>query len=70
VNDPKPHRPGVDSDNPGELHTEADDERPLTRREAEVAGIVPGMVVYGDSSIEPNADDRRDQEQASEDEHF
>lgn|GEM_PF-1893686 len=70
MSDPKARRPEVDPDDPGELHTEADDDRPLTRREAEVAGIVPGMVVYGDSSIEPNADDRRDQEHAEEDEHF
>jgi hypothetical protein len=66
----RPRRPEVDQDNPAELHTEADDDRPLTRQEAEVAGIVPGMIVYGDSSIEPNADDRRDLNSPAEDEHF
>jgi hypothetical protein len=70
MNDERPRRPEVDQDNPGELHTEADDDRSLSRREAEVAGIVPGMVVYGDSSIEPNADDRRDAAHAEPDEHF
>ncbi len=63
-------RPEADLDNPGELHTRADDEAPLTHREAEVAGIVPGMVVYGDDSINPNADDRRDAAHAEPDEHF
>ena len=55
-------RPEADLDNPGELHTQADNDRILSRREAEVAGIVPGMIVYGDDSIEPNADDHRDAE--------
>lgn len=53
---------GHDPDDPVELHTVADDERPLSRAEAAVAGILPGMVVYGDDSIEPNADDHRDAE--------
>ena len=65
----KNERPEVDPDNPGELHTQADDERTLSRREAEVAGIVPGMIVYGDSSLDPNADDKRDSESAGPDEH-
>jgi hypothetical protein len=51
-----------DEDDPRELHTVADDERPLTRQEAEVAGMLPDEPVYGDSSIEPNADDHRDAE--------
>jgi hypothetical protein len=51
-----------DTEDPEELSTVADDETPLSRDEAVVAGIVPGMVVYGDSSIEPNADDHRDAE--------
>jgi hypothetical protein len=63
-------RPEVDLDNPAELHTQADDETPLSRAEAEVAGIVPGMVVYGDSSLDPNADDRRDNNALADDEHF
>ncbi len=66
----KPSRPEADQDTPGELHTQADDERPLSHQEAEVAGIVPGMVVYGDSSINPNADDQRDAEHAGPDEHL
>ncbi len=49
------------SDTPRELHTEADDERPLTRAEADVAGISrTPSVVYGDDSSNPNADDERD----------
>jgi hypothetical protein len=55
-------RPEVDLDDPKELHTQADNDRTLSRKEAEVAGIVPGMIVYGDDSIEPNADDHRDAE--------
>jgi hypothetical protein len=62
MNDNDPVRPEADLDNPGELHTQADNDRTLSRREAEVAGIVPGMIVYGDDSIEPNADDHRDAE--------
>jgi hypothetical protein len=55
----------MDSDDPAELHTVADDEQPLTREEAVVAGMIPGMAVYGDDSIEPNADDHRDAERGS-----
>lgn len=62
-------RPEADLDDPGELHTQADDTPPLSRREAEVAGIVPGMIVYGDDSINPNADDRRDLNAPETDEH-
>jgi hypothetical protein len=57
-----PPRPEADLDNPGELHTQADDDRTLSRKEAEIAGMIPGMIVYGDDSIEPNADDHRDAE--------
>jgi hypothetical protein len=56
-------------DDPAELHTQADDDPPLSRREAEVAGMVKGLIVYGDSSIEPNADDHADSESATPDEH-
>ncbi len=63
-------RPEADPDAPGELHTQADDEPALSHPEAEVAGIVPGMVVYGDSSLDPNADDKRDSERAEPGEHF
>ena len=63
-------RPEIDEDNPKELHTQADDLPALSRREAEVAGIVPGMIVYGDDSINPNADDRRDLNAPQPDEHL
>ncbi len=56
-------------DDPEELHTEADDEPALSRAEARVAGMIPGMVVYGDSSLDPNADDKRDSERAEPGEH-
>jgi hypothetical protein len=49
-------------DDPDELHTVADDEQPLSREEAAVAGMLPGQAVYGDSSYEPNEDDHRDAE--------
>jgi hypothetical protein len=63
-------RPEADLDDPGELHTQADDDRSLSNEEAKVAGIVPGMIVYGDDSINPNADDRRDNNAPEPDEHF
>lgn len=50
-----------DSGMPRELRTQADDERPLTRAEADVAGITTTPeTVYGDDSIFPNAQDQRD----------
>ena len=55
----------MESDDPVELHTVADDEPPLSRAEAAVAGLIPGLVVYGDDSIEPNADDHRDAERGA-----
>lgn len=58
------------SDDPAELSTEADGDRPLSHAEAEAAGIVPGMVVYGDSSLDPNADDRRDLNAPDDDAHL
>jgi hypothetical protein len=57
----------VGSDEPEELHTVADKETPLSRGEAAVAGMIPGMAVYGDDSIEPNEDDHRDSERGSDD---
>ena len=63
-------RPEIDPDDPVELHTRADDTRALSRREAEVAGIVPGTIVYGDDSINPNADDRADINAPETDEHL
>ncbi len=63
-------RPEIDENDPAELHTQADDDPALSRREAEVAGIVPGMIVYGDDSVNPNADDRRDLNHAEPGEHL
>ena len=54
-----------DRDDPEELDTVADDERPLTREEAEVAGLIPDEPVYGESSLDPNAADRRDAERGA-----
>jgi hypothetical protein len=54
-----------------ELHTEADDERPLTRHEAEVAGLTPTPeTVYGEDSYFPNEEDKRDAERAGPGEHL
>jgi hypothetical protein len=63
-------RPEIDLDNPAELHTEADDEVPLSIDEAKVAGMVKTDIVYADSSINPNADDQNDLNHAEPDEHF
>ena len=63
-------RPEADLDNPAELHTEADNEAPLSLDEAKVAGMVKTDIVYGDSSINPNADDQNDLNHAEPDEHF
>ena len=50
-----------DSDMPRELRTQADDEPPLSRREADVAGIsATPQVVYGESDEDQNRDDQRD----------
>ena len=54
-----------DPDDPKELSTQADDEAPLTRQEAEVAGMLPDEPVYGDDSINPNAEDRLDAERGA-----
>ncbi len=58
-----------DSGVPRQLRTPADDEAPLSRREAEVAGLIDGPV-YGESSEHETDDDRRDIEHAGPDEHF
>lgn len=43
------------------LHITGDDEAPLTREEADVAGISPTpSVVYGENSTFPNEADQRD----------
>ncbi len=70
MNDEKAKRPEIDLDNPAELHTEADDSTPLSIDEAKVAGMIKTDIVYGDSSIDPNADDRADLNHAGPDEHF
>jgi hypothetical protein len=50
-----------DDERPKPLHTQADKERPLTRLEAEVAGLTENPeVVYGEDSLEPNEEDQRD----------
>jgi hypothetical protein len=47
-----------DSGMPRQLRTQADNERPLTRAEAEVAGLTETPeTVYGEDSAFPNADD-------------
>jgi len=59
------------SDMPRELHTVADDEAPLSRPEADVAGIsLTPEVVYADSDEDPNRDDQRDANQAGPGEHL
>ncbi len=63
-------RPEADLDDPAELRTEADDDAPLSLDEAKVAGMVKTDIVYGDSSINPNADDQNDLSHAEPDEHF
>jgi|GEM_PF-3965574 hypothetical protein len=50
------------------LHTEADEEQPLTRAEADVAGISrTPSTVYGEDSYSPNADDQRDMNAGADD---
>ena len=66
MNDYKNTLPGETDDHPDsgmprQLRTQADGERPLTRAEADIAGITPSSEsVYGDDSSNPNADDERD----------
>ena len=50
-----------DSGMPRQLRTQADNEAPLSREEADVAGIsqTPEMV-YGDTDENPNDEDQRD----------
>ncbi|HEY4440460.1 MAG TPA: hypothetical protein VGN14_08365 [Candidatus Elarobacter sp.] len=60
-----------DSGMPRQLRTQADNEDPLSRREADVAGISPTPeVVYGESDEDENRDDQRDANQAGPDEHL
>ncbi len=60
-----------DSGMPRELRTQADNEQPLSRREADVAGIsTTPEVVYGESDEDENRDDQRDAHHADPDEHL
>ncbi len=55
---------------PRQLRTQADDDAPLSRAEADVAGIsTTPSVVYGESDEDQNRDDQRDMNQAEPDEH-
>jgi len=49
-----------DSGMPRQLRTQADDDRPLTADEARAGGIRAAQIVYGDTDVNPNADDQRD----------
>jgi hypothetical protein len=59
-----------DSGMPRQLRTQADDEPPLSRAEADAAGISPTPeVVYADTDENENVEDRRDAHHAEPDEH-
>jgi hypothetical protein len=59
-----------DPDDPVELHSQGDKEVPLSRREADVAGIsLTPEVVYADTDENPNRDDQADANLAGPDEH-
>ena len=59
-----------DSGMPRQLRTQADNEEPLSRREADVAGITTTPeVVYGDTDEDPNRDDVADAHRAGDGEH-
>jgi hypothetical protein len=50
-----------DSGMPRQLRTQADDDRPLSRSEADVAGIsTTPQVVYGDTDEDQNREDQQD----------
>lgn len=60
-----------DSGMPRQLRTQADDERPLGREEAEVAGMTTTPeTVYGESDEDPQRDERADQRRAAPDQHL
>jgi hypothetical protein len=60
-----------DSWMPRQLRTQADNEPPLSRAEADVAGISPTpQVVYGETDGDENRDDQRDAHHAEADEHI
>ena len=55
----------ADSGMPRQLRTQADNDEPLSRAEADVAGIsLTPSVVYGDSDENPNAEDQADANRA------
>jgi hypothetical protein len=55
---------------PRQLRTQGDDASPLSRAEADAAGISPTPeVVYGESDEDQNRDDIRDAHHAEPDEH-
>jgi hypothetical protein len=58
-----------DSGMPRQLRTQADNERTLTLREAEAAGITGVDMVYGETSADENREDQRDAHRADKDEH-
>jgi hypothetical protein len=59
-----------DSGMPRQLRTQADDERELSRAEADVAGIsTTPQVVYGDTDEDQNREDRLDAHRAEPGEH-
>ncbi len=56
-----------DSGMPRQLRTRADAVPPLSRREADVAGMtVTPEVVYGESDADPNRDDQIDEHRGAE----
>jgi len=57
-----------DDDRLHTLHTQADNERPLTRAEAEVAGLIDP--IYGEDPEHEVSEDRRDAEHAGPGEHL
>ena len=58
-------------EDPRPLHTQADKEEPLGRREADVLGISPTPeVVYGETDEDENRDDIRDAHHADPGEHL
>ena len=63
-------RPERDDEEPRPLRTQADEERPLSRPEADVLGISPTpQVVYAETDEDQNRDDVRDAHRAEPDEH-
>jgi hypothetical protein len=58
-----------DSGMPRQLRTQADNERTLSQREAQAAGMtIKPDVVYGDTDEDPNRDDQRDEHHGAQDE--